>query len=397
MLGGGADGFGRIVDAAVLPDNSIALLDAMAKEIRIVDANGRDIRRIGKAGNGPGELRSPLALETVGNDIIVLQNPSNAGLIRYSATGGLLSTHESATGSDLDRFTHRQTNPNQLVDRGPENPSLRLAATVSSGILQIGPAMDPGESQPRIPHGWLVRLSPDFQDRDTIMAIDGAELFIKEALLQTRGSSPVQTVGVETERLFGARTYWAVGPDWMAYGRSDSSRIAVVDLDNNPHLIITWSSGHTAITETNRKATAKWILATQALSSTATMTRFLGRANIDEGLDFTVRNTMFADSAPQFARIAAVQNCLLIAAFDPDASPDAVSLKWLAVDVRTGNVDGALSFEPRTAIKLGGTLELSGAGLLTARDSTFYFATTDSNGESFVEAHTVPALPCMRA
>ena len=48
--------FGRIGDLAVMPNGNIAVIDQLARVVRVFDARGRFIRTIGRPGKGPGEL-----------------------------------------------------------------------------------------------------------------------------------------------------------------------------------------------------------------------------------------------------------------------------------------------------------------------------------------------------
>lgn len=55
--------FGRVQDAVVLPDGRIVVLDSQARAIRVFDAGGKFVQSVGRAGDGPGEFRSPVALD----------------------------------------------------------------------------------------------------------------------------------------------------------------------------------------------------------------------------------------------------------------------------------------------------------------------------------------------
>lgn len=60
--GSGPDAFGQIKGLAVLRDGRIAVLDALAKEVRLFDRTGAYLTSYGGAGQGPGELEGPLGL-----------------------------------------------------------------------------------------------------------------------------------------------------------------------------------------------------------------------------------------------------------------------------------------------------------------------------------------------
>jgi hypothetical protein len=58
----GPAAFGQIKGLQVLADGRIAVLDAMAKEIRIFDSSGQHLATFGGDGEGPGEFREPFGL-----------------------------------------------------------------------------------------------------------------------------------------------------------------------------------------------------------------------------------------------------------------------------------------------------------------------------------------------
>ena len=55
--GPGADVFGHISSVAVGLDGKIFVLDDLAQEIRVFDANGSHLYSFGRRGEGPGEFR----------------------------------------------------------------------------------------------------------------------------------------------------------------------------------------------------------------------------------------------------------------------------------------------------------------------------------------------------
>jgi hypothetical protein len=60
--GGGPAAFGRIKGVQILAAGHIAVLDAMAKEIRVFDSFGQHLATFGGEGEGPGEFREPFGL-----------------------------------------------------------------------------------------------------------------------------------------------------------------------------------------------------------------------------------------------------------------------------------------------------------------------------------------------
>jgi len=66
-IGGGSttgeDVFGSVADVDIDPAGRVYVLDRFDKEIRVFDTSGVYLRTIGRQGSGPGELKSPTALD----------------------------------------------------------------------------------------------------------------------------------------------------------------------------------------------------------------------------------------------------------------------------------------------------------------------------------------------
>ena len=75
---------GNIQDAKFL-ENQISILDRNDSKILILNKNGDLIQKVGKEGRGPGEYVSPITLETINNDLIILDGSLNR-ITRYAYT-----------------------------------------------------------------------------------------------------------------------------------------------------------------------------------------------------------------------------------------------------------------------------------------------------------------------
>jgi|GEM_PF-3111498 len=62
---------GGLADMAVAPDGRLFLLDFQARQVHVLDAAGGQVRTIGRAGEGPGELQRPQALYFRGDTLLV--------------------------------------------------------------------------------------------------------------------------------------------------------------------------------------------------------------------------------------------------------------------------------------------------------------------------------------
>jgi hypothetical protein len=85
------DEFGHITSVATDAAGNLWVADAFSHDIRVFDAEGALVRRIGRQGQGPGEFVSPYSLAWVGDVLLVLD--FGAGRIaELSATGEWLGT-----------------------------------------------------------------------------------------------------------------------------------------------------------------------------------------------------------------------------------------------------------------------------------------------------------------
>ncbi len=92
--------FLSLVDAKVLPNGNLAVLDRGESNLRLFDAHGRFLRSTGRKGQGPGEFSNPTTIRVAGNRLLV-----HAGGNRIAAFD-LDGKHLRTTGVDLDSLRH---------------------------------------------------------------------------------------------------------------------------------------------------------------------------------------------------------------------------------------------------------------------------------------------------
>jgi DNA-binding beta-propeller fold protein YncE len=90
--GDGPDVFGDIVDLAVDGAGRIYVLDRFAKEIRVFDAQGAYVQRIGGEGSGPGEFRAPIAIRWMSGRGLLVVDPGNGRYSVIDSTGQFVGT-----------------------------------------------------------------------------------------------------------------------------------------------------------------------------------------------------------------------------------------------------------------------------------------------------------------
>jgi len=80
----------RPVAGARLSNGGFAVLEQVPAEVRIFDADGEFVRRIGAEGDGPGEFRSPADLAVLGGDTLLVWDESARRLSWFSPDGALV-------------------------------------------------------------------------------------------------------------------------------------------------------------------------------------------------------------------------------------------------------------------------------------------------------------------
>ncbi len=87
------DGFAQITTMAVSPAGTVAVLDAISAQVTVLDARGRLVRRVGRAGRGPGELSARLVQSVTfsGDGTLWVPQASQRRIDRFADDGRVLS------------------------------------------------------------------------------------------------------------------------------------------------------------------------------------------------------------------------------------------------------------------------------------------------------------------
>lgn len=94
--------FASIVDAEILPDGSILVLDDQLRELRRYDAEGRYLGTVGGGGQGPGEFLAPVGMASAPGGRTVVADRRNLRLSVYALEGESLGLVQAyATGGSL--------------------------------------------------------------------------------------------------------------------------------------------------------------------------------------------------------------------------------------------------------------------------------------------------------
>ena len=103
--GDGPDLFGRVADVEVDGYGRIYVLDDIAHEIRVFNADGSHLRTIGGSGNGPTEFSRPTGLAWGPEWQLWIEDTRNNRYSVFDTTGALLATHPRRLSSRGFRWT----------------------------------------------------------------------------------------------------------------------------------------------------------------------------------------------------------------------------------------------------------------------------------------------------
>lgn len=100
--GDGPTVFGRVSGVFVDPWDRIHVIEGQASEVRVFAEDGKFLRIIGRAGEGPGEFREPNGIVWDSSGTLWVTDRENARYTRFDTAGTLLETH--ARQSDAYAF-----------------------------------------------------------------------------------------------------------------------------------------------------------------------------------------------------------------------------------------------------------------------------------------------------
>ncbi|MEX2284356.1 MAG: 6-bladed beta-propeller, partial [Gemmatimonadota bacterium] len=79
--------FGSVDGIAVGLDGAMFVYDGKVPIIRMYDATGKFVRNVGRAGEGPGEYRDVLGIETMADGRIAIWDPRNNRITLFDGKG----------------------------------------------------------------------------------------------------------------------------------------------------------------------------------------------------------------------------------------------------------------------------------------------------------------------
>jgi hypothetical protein len=90
---------GEVQSIAVGADGTIYVLDAQGPELRAYGPDGRFLRRLGRPGEGPGELKAPGAIAILSDQRLVVRDPGNGRIQVYGPDGAPAAAWTVVRGS----------------------------------------------------------------------------------------------------------------------------------------------------------------------------------------------------------------------------------------------------------------------------------------------------------
>ncbi len=165
---GEAHEFFRVRDMRRMPNGAIAVANRGTNEIRLFTMDGRFLRAVGGAGDGPGEYRNLRMLETTGDTLVVLDSDGRVTVLgpeldlirtwelRYRA----VSIHDIADGEMAVQFISPSMtsvreggalirNPGVLYRIGPTGVMIDSIASTAGGEEYIHASPDGGRTASR--------------------------------------------------------------------------------------------------------------------------------------------------------------------------------------------------------------------------------------------------------
>ena len=395
------DGFGYVVDVAV-SRNSLFVLDGLAREVRRFDENGNEIGRFGRAGEGPGEFQSPIAIAASDSAIVTWQYPSTQALAVWRQSGDLRVAAGAPVEGDWDSGQWKKPRFLGPITVGPEDLSHRLRFADQTTIVhQVQPDEGvfrrDGQQYPyEVPPAYLVSYNLDLAVTDTLAVLSGARLEIIEETVPVPNTGRMERIHFAHEALYASRPVWATGERALLLSHGDSAGAIVRGADGNVELEIRWPERRRPIEDSDKRDAAKWMLAHEVISATSSREMFesYSRREIEEGIRVTAHEwTSFADFAPTVTAAFVAGECAFLAGFSPRDNQHGVALTWIVINFRRGSLQGVVRFQPARTLQLGhgGSIDRRGGAVRAFTTKQAYVLTVDGDGESYVERFTFPA------
>lgn len=226
----------RVADATILPDGSLAILNAGPARVQLYGRGGSYRAALGRRGDGPGEFRSPRWLSVRSDTLMVFDPLQESGRLSLFSLEGTFIGSERVTVQGLSYPT-----PDLLL---PDGSYLDQVSEGSIGWTEVGHV---------VYTRFLVRYPRDGSSVDTLFEAPGGEAY-REEFADGISQSLVP---------FGREERTAVGRDRIYVGNGAEAAIEAHDLAGRHVLSIRIDANRREVTEQDRE---RWIAATLSAS-----------------------------------------------------------------------------------------------------------------------------------
>jgi len=181
----------RPVAGVRFPDGRFAILEAIPAELRIFDAEGTFVRRIGRPGGGPGEFQAPSGVAVLPGDTLLVWD-SQPQRLSWFSSGGALERERS------------------LREPGRIQTIRRLTPGPGGGAVLLGPtaSMEDLENRGRVRENWsVIALTPEGEVGASMGTVPGSE---REIRVQRSGPGEDGIISIDVL----GRSWWGEGFAW---------------------------------------------------------------------------------------------------------------------------------------------------------------------------------------
>lgn len=337
-LGGRDSGFGHVSDVAVYGDGRIAVLDRMARHVKVFSPAGQPLQVLGGAGSGPREFRDPWVLAAAGGHLVTWDNNPNKLFTVFGPTGTPRATTRPPIVGDWFHLPFRGPRiwQNWPYQTPAEDVTRRVAVlddTTWLVFVQDDERLAAWENEPfpyEEPPVRLVQFDLDLNVIDTLAALNAPPSLVREKRIRDYSSY--------SQPLFSARPLFATGDGWFAVGHGDSSAIHVHTSNGESMAVVRWARDTLRISREHRLAVARWYVGEHLVKDIPEFAeRWEGYSEAERQAvirDAASGSWAFSDTAPTMKALYGDGDCLWLAGFQPLDYIDGTALTWIGINLR---------------------------------------------------------------
>ncbi|TVP42830.1 MAG: hypothetical protein EA350_14860 [Gemmatimonadales bacterium] len=124
------DSFTRVSSMAFGDDSRLHILDPAQRRIHVVSETGEHLRSFGTRGEGPGEFRSPVGVQVLADDRIVVADNGHQAFLVFSSEGVFLASHPYDAGGSMPGARLQRQGDDAVIAHGQ---GMRLEAVPGGG------------------------------------------------------------------------------------------------------------------------------------------------------------------------------------------------------------------------------------------------------------------------